>query len=465
MKSVSPPPEPICRRVLVVEDDTSAADLLIDGLTAEGFEVSACSTAEQALQRLDTEDLGVVLTDLNLGQMTGVELCERIVSARSDVPVIVMTAFGSMETAVAALRAGAYDFVTKPFDLEAVAMGLARALDHYALRQEVRRLRSAASGARGFGGLSGSSAAMANVFELLTQIAASDSTVLILGESGTGKEVVAKALHTHSQRSAGPFVAVDCAAMPEALLESQLFGHVRGAFTDARQDRKGLLFAADGGTLFLDEIGEMPLGLQPKLLRALQERRVRPVGHTAEVPFNARIITATNRDLERAIEERRFREDLYYRLNVISVTLPPLRARGGDALLLAQEFIDKFAGMSGKSLKGLSAAAAERLLCYPFPGNVRELSNCVERAVALCQGDEIRLEDLPERIRQHESRHVLVGSNDPTDLVPLEEVERRYILEVLAAVGGNKSQAAKVLGVGRKTLYRRLEAWGVDTSD
>ncbi len=301
---------------------------------------------------------------------------------------------------------------------------------------------------------------MVEVYDLLERIADSETTVLITGESGTGKEVVARELHGRSRRKTGPFVAINCAAMPESLLESELFGHARGAFTDARQAREGLMLRASGGTLFLDEIGEMPLGIQPKVLRALQERTVRPVGESHELPFDARIVTATNRDLESAIEDKTFREDLYYRINVINISLPPLRARGGDVLLLAQHFLAHFADVSGKEVHGLSAAAAKQLMAYPFPGNVRELQNCIERAVALTRGEEIQVEDLPDRIRKHESRNVIVASDDPSDLVPLEEVERRYILRVLAAVEGNKSLAARILGLGRKTLYRRLEAWG-----
>ena len=249
--------------------------------------------------------------------------------------------------------------------------------------------------------------------------------------------------------------------MPEPLLESELFGHARGAFTDARDARTGLFVEASGGTLFLDEIGDLPLGLQPKLLRALQERTVRPIGGSREVPFDVRLVVATNRDLDAAVAERRFREDLYFRINVLHVELPPLRARGADALLLAQHFLRRFAGKAGKPIAGISAAAAERLLSYGWPGNVRELMNCIERAVALARFDEIALDDLPEKIRQHRRSHVLIASDDPSELVPLEEVERRYILRVMEAVSDNKRLAARILGVDRKTLYRKLERWGV----
>jgi two-component system response regulator HydG len=298
------------------------------------------------------------------------------------------------------------------------------------------------------------------VHELVERIADSDASVLITGESGTGKEVVARALHRGGRRKDGPFVAINCAALPETLLESELFGHERGAFTDARAARSGLFVQANGGTLFLDEIGELPLPLQPKLLRALQERVVRPLGGEREIPFDVRLVAATNRDLDTAVHDGRFREDLYFRVNVIHVPLPPLRARGGDILLLAQTFVGAYGARSGKQVTGLSPQAAERLLAYAWPGNVRELENCIERAIALAQHDQILPDDLPEKIRDYRRSHVLVASDDPAELVPLEEVERRYILRVLEAVGGNKSQAAQVLGLGRKTLYRKLEEYG-----
>jgi two-component system response regulator HydG len=284
--------------------------------------------------------------------------------------------------------------------------------------------------------------------------------VLVTGESGTGKEVVARALHRRSRRRGGPFIALNCAAMPEPLLESELFGHVRGAFTDARASRTGLFVQANRGTLLLDEIGDLPLALQPKLLRALQERVVRPVGGDAEVPFDARLIATTNRDLESAVEEGQFREDLYFRVNVIRVQLPPLRARESDVLLLAQHFLTQHAERAGKRLVGISPAAAERLVSYEWPGNVRELQNCIERAVALARYEEITVDDLPEKIRAYRRSHVLVASDDPAELVPLEEVERRYVLRVMEAVRGNKTLAARVLGLGRKTLYRKLEQYG-----
>jgi two-component system response regulator HydG len=292
-------------------------------------------------------------------------------------------------------------------------------------------------------------------------VADSDASVLITGESGTGKEVVARALHRQSGRE-GPFVAVNCAAMPEALLESELFGHVRGAFTDAKDSRPGLFVQAHRGTLFLDEIGDMPMGLQPKLLRVLQERTVRPIGGAAEVPVDVRILAATNRDVESAIEEKRFREDLFFRINVIHIPLPPVRARVGDILPLAQRFIVQIAARAGKNVTGISPPAAAKLVAYPWPGNVRELINCVERAVALTRHEQIVVDDLPEKVQDHKSSQLVLGGDDPSELLPMDEVEKRYILRVLDAVAGNKTAAARILGFERKTLYRKLERYGVD---
>jgi two-component system response regulator HydG len=447
-------------RVLIVDDDGAMCDVLDAGLAEKGFAPHSTTAAAEALALLGQTDFDAVVTDLNMRGMNGLDLCERIVENRPDVPVIVITAFGSLDTAVGAIRAGAYDFITKPLEIDALALVLERAIERRRLGDEVRRLRRLVQTSDRFDDIVGTSPAMREVYGLLERIADSDSSVLVTGESGTGKEIVARALHRRSRRRAGPFVALNCAAMPEPLLESELFGHVRGAFTDARASRTGLFVQANGGTLLLDEIGDLPLALQPKLLRALQERVVRPVGGDAEVPFDARLIATTNRDLESAIEEGHFREDLYFRVNVIRVQLPPLRARESDVLLLAQHFLTRHAERAGKRLVGISPAGAERLVSYDWPGNVRELQNCIERAVALARYEEITVDDLPEKIRAYRRSHVLVASDDPAELVPLEEVERRYVLRVMEAVRGNKTLAARVLGLGRKTLYRKLEQYG-----
>ncbi len=448
------------RRALIIDDDEAMCAWLAEDLRSRGVEATTRTSPAEALSLIEEDErFDVLLTDLNMRGMDGIAVCRRAAEIRPDLPVVVITAFGSIETAVEAIRAGAYDYVTKPVDIEALALALERAIAHHALKAEVRRLRRAVAGPGASPDLVGRSAAMRGVQDLIERIADAEATVLITGESGTGKEVVARALHERSRRKGGPFVAINCTAVPESLIESELFGHVRGAFTDARASRPGLFVEANGGTLLLDEIGELPLSVQPKLLRALQERRVRPVGGNAEVPFDARIVAATNRDLDAAVEERRFREDLYYRVNVLHVELPPVRARGSDVLLLAQRFLEDFAARAGKEVVGLSPAAAERLLAYSWPGNVREIQNCIERAVALTRYQEITVDDLPAKIREHRPSHVLVAGDDPSELVPLEEVERRYILRVLEAAGGNKTLAARILGLDRKTLHRKLDRW------
>ena len=447
-------------RVLVVDDDAELCETVEAGLKKRAYVVSWATRADQAFERLVADDFDVVVTDMTMPGVDGIALCERIAANRPDVPVVVMTAFGSFDSAVAAIRAGAYDFISKPVQIDVLAIAIDRAARTRALRQELRRLQSRAK-PDSFEGLVGRSEAMRKVYDLVERVADSEATILVTGESGTGKEVFANAIHRRSRRANGPFVAINCTAMPEALLESELFGHTRGAFTDAREARTGLFVQARGGTLFLDEVGDMPMTLQPKILRALQERKVRPLGSSAEVAIDVRVVAATNRDLEGAIEEKRFREDLYFRLNVIQIALPPLRSRAGDVLPIAQSLLETFAERAGKPITGIASPAAEKLVAYDWPGNVRELQNCIERAVALARFEQIVVEDLPEKIRDHRASHVLVAADDPSELVPMEEVERRYVLRVLDAVHGNKAAAARILGFERKTLYRKLERWGL----
>ncbi len=452
-------------RVLVVDDEREMCELLVEELGARKLDVASATGADAAFARLSEEDFDVVVTDLKMRGTSGIELCDRIVTNRPDVPVIAVTAFGSMETAVATMRAGAFDFLTKPFDMEQLALSVERAAHHRALREEVKRLRQAATARARFEELIGDSPVMDAVYDVVDRIADVDATVLVTGETGTGKELIARAIHRRGRRGGAQMVTINCAAMPERLLESELFGHVRGAFTDARADKKGLFQHAHRGTMFLDEIGEMPLEVQAKLLRALETRTARPVGGAEEVPFDARLIVATNRDLAAAVEEGRLREDLYYRINVVHIEVPPLRARGADALLLAQAFVEQFAEQYRKSVRSISSGVAERFLAYAWPGNVRELRNCVERAVALTRYEELVVEDLPGHVRDYRpSSHVLVAAYDPQDLAPLAEMERRYILRVLEAVAGNKRQAARILGLDRTTLYRKLARYGVEGS-
>ena len=449
------------RRILIVDDDADMCETLAAGLRPRGFSVKWETDGERAIADLAETDFDVVVTDLQMPGMSGIQLCERIVTNWPEVLVVVITAFGSLDTAVSAIRAGAYDFLTKPFEFEELALVLERAVKVRAMDREIKRLRQHVEDRSNYAELVGESPAIRQLHSMLARIGESSTSVLITGESGTGKELVARALHRQSGRG-GDFVAVNCAAMPETLLESELFGHAKGAFTDAKVTREGMFRRADHGTLFLDEIGDMPVSLQPKLLRAVQERRVRPVGGDREYEFDSRIIAATNKDLESEVEAGRFREDLYFRLNVINIDVPPLRARGNDVLLLAQRFLERLARRLGKEIYGLSNPAAEKLLSYAWPGNVRELENCMERAVTMARHDHILVEDLPEKIRDYQVAHIISASTDPSDLVPMEEIERRYIRRVMELVGGNKSQAAKVLGFDRKTLYRRLERYGID---
>jgi two-component system response regulator AtoC len=445
------------KHALVVDDDPSLCAILEAELTKRAYRVTLSQSPEEALERVATgaDDVDVILTDFHMQALSGVDLCARVAASSRDIPVVVMTAFGSMDSAVAAIRAGAYDYVTKPLDPDDLVMTLDRGVKDRALREEVRRLRLGVE-AGYFEDMVGSSPQMIKAFDLIARVAKSDATVLITGESGTGKELVAKAIHTRSARSTGPFIAINCAAMPEPLLESELFGHVKGAFTDARQTRRGLFLKAAGGTLFLDEIGEMPAGMQAKLLRALQERTVRPVGGDEEIPFDTRIVAATNRDLEQEVTEKRFREDLYYRINVVHIDVPPLRARGRDVLTLAKHILAR-SQPGGERVIGFTAAVVDAMLSYPWPGNVRELQNCMERAVALAEFDHLRLEDLPEKVGAFKEAVVRVESHDPSELITAAELERRYIAQVVAAVGGNKTIAARILGFDRRTIYRKLE--------
>jgi two-component system response regulator AtoC len=451
--------------VLLAGDSKRLSPQLQHVLEKRGFSVLRCSSAAAALEAIQREDVDVVAAELELPDLPTLQFCRRLQDEHPDVPSLVLTDRPTLETSVAALRAGAYDYLVWPLPVEALAISLDRAIQHRRLRTEVRRLRRRLEVRRIHDEIIGESPAMRALFETLDRISPSRAPVLVTGETGTGKELVARALHRSGPRSDGPFVAVNCASIPDALLESELFGHARGAFTDAKAARKGLFLQANGGTLFLDEVGELPLTVQAKLLRALQDRLVRPVGSDQEVPYDARVIAATNRDLDAMVEEDRFRRDLYYRLNVIHLDLPPLRARGGDILLLAHYFLVRACEHSGKEVEGFAEGAARKLLEYQWPGNIRELENCIERAVAYCRGDEIAADDLPDRVRTYAPTHVLVAAANPDELVPLRTVEERYLRRVMAAVRGNKTAAARILGVERKTLYRKLARHGIEAGD
>jgi two-component system response regulator HydG len=444
-------------RILVVDDDVDTAELLRDALQKRGFQAACVYSAAEALGRMEAWKPAVVLTDIQMPEKSGIDLCAELRVAYPDTLVMMLTGVGNVELAVNAIRAGAYDFLNKPVSLDALGVAIARTLDHARLAREVKRLRTLTVDALSPDGIIGSSEPIRSTIEMVHRIAPSDATVLITGESGTGKELIARALHTQSPRRDEPFIAINCAAVPANLLESELFGHVRGAFTDAKTSRPGLFAQAGNGTLMLDEIGEMPIEMQVKLLRVLQERSVRPVGGDTEYPVTARVVAATNRDLEREVRERRFREDLYYRINVVAVRVPALRERPSDILLLAQHFLHKSAARNAKKVHGISAPAARYLREYDWPGNVRELENCIERAVAMCEHDQLTVNDLPEKLIA-DRRSKLVIAAEPSELITLDEMERRYVRHVLAAVSGNKSRAADILGIDRRSVYRRLEA-------
>jgi two-component system, NtrC family, response regulator AtoC len=450
--------------VLVVDDDAAQREFLCEGLASFGLGAVAVASADEALAWLSEYKTKVVVSDLRMPKVDGLALCKELVARYPNIPIILLTAFGSYEMAVAALRAGAYDFHAKPVDLEVLAACIQRAIERVELGQTVARLereleQALPLRAASFG-LVGESRAMQEVIALVARVAQSDASVCVTGESGTGKEVIARMLHDSSPRAAAPFVAVHCAALPEQLLEAELFGHEKGAYTDAKTARPGLFVAAGAGTIFLDEIGDMPLSLQVKLLRALQERKVRPIGAVREVPFEARVVSATHRDLARDVEEGKFREDLFFRIHVVPIFVPPLRARGHDILLLADHILAAIGRRSGRSKLTLRKDAVDCMLRYAWPGNVRELQNCMERAAALAGGDNLEAIDLPLGVRQAASSHAPEAPSIAEEFVTLEELERHYILRVLSAVGGNRSVAAKMLGLDRSTLWRKLDRLG-----
>lgn len=447
--------------ILVVDDEAAMTDLLAVDLRDAGYRPAIANSSDGALAVLAREKVDVVVTDMRMPGRSGTELCREIVQLRPSLPVIVITGFGSMDTAIEAIRAGAYDFLTKPFQFEKLQVALERALEHAALRSQVHQLRRAGRTLPGLDALIGASPAMERVFAILERIAPTNASALITGESGTGKELAARALHRLSRRSDGPYVSVNCAAIPEQLFESELFGFVRGAFTGADRNREGLLRRAHGGTLFLDEIGELPTTLQPKLLRVLQERAVRPVGSDRAISIDVRLVAATNLDLAREVSEHRFRADLFYRLAVVTITIPPLRDRGDDIILLAEQFIEEMCDENDRPRPYLSDETVNTLLASAWPGNVRELRNWMEFAVAMVDGPEIRVEHLPsvptapfpetpQPVPEHEAEERLES---------LDAVERRHILHVLEAVGGNKSKAARILKIDRKTLLARLHRY------
>jgi len=444
-----------CGPILVVDDEPDMRELLRDVLQERGCRVALAQSGREALKRLGEDEYAVVLTDLRMKEMEGIELLKEIKRSYPETNVIIMTAFGSVETAIEAMKQGAYDYLVKPIKTEELVRVTERALREAALRREVNHLRREVHKEYSFHQILGKSKPMREVFDLIRRVADSPTNLLITGESGTGKELVAKAIHYNSARRDAPFVPVNCAAIPEALLESELFGHMKGSFTDAKADKRGLFEEAQGGTLLLDEISELPLMLQAKLLRAVQEREIRRVGATRPTAVDVRIIAATNLALAEEVKEKRFREDLYYRLNVIELRIPPLRERREDILLLVDAFLHKLADTAHKAVRGISESALLLLLDYAWPGNVRELENVIERAVTLARGEKIVPEDLPPVVQGARGERRVIDEAEERTL-PLHEMEKEYILRILEKTGGNKYQAAQVLGIDRKTLYRKL---------
>ena len=442
------------QKVLVVEDEELMRTILRTLLEGEGYAVFTADSAEAAVRIFPDHDIAVTVTDIKMAGMDGLALLDQIKAIDENAIVIIMTAFSSVDSAIAALRKGAYDYVTKPFVNEDLLQRVRNAVRNRTLFAENRALRRELNRQYNFPEIIGTSEKMQRVFELVAKVADTNSNVLILGESGTGKELIARSLHFNSSRSAKPFLAVNCGALPESLLESELFGHTKGAFTGAVADKKGLFRSAEGGTLFLDEIGEMPLPLQVRLLRALQEHEVTPVGSSQPLKFDARIIAATNRDLAKEVENGSFREDLFYRLNVIEISLPALRERSDDIHALVRHFIAMAAGAQSSVIKPITEEALGALRSYAWPGNVREIENSIERAFIL-SGDEIGLADLPPKVRESSANSTTVSHEADS----LEAVERRHINEILRTTNGDKVAAARKLGIDLSTLYRKLRKY------
>jgi two-component system response regulator HydG len=441
-------------RVLVVDDDGEMAELVAEFLTSKGHRAECVVGGKAAIGALKKKTFDAVITDLRMDQVDGLDVLAAAREADSTLPVIIMTAYGTIDGAIEAVQRGASHYLTKPFKMEEAALYLERALAERGLKRENAELRRAVDERLGFRNLIGKSPVMLQLYDLLERVSTTAAPVLITGESGTGKELVARALHYGGPRAKAPFVAVNCAAITDTLLESELFGHARGAFTGALEPRKGLFVEADGGTLFLDEVGEIPIGLQAKLLRALETGTVRPVGGGAERKVDVRIVAATNRDLARAVQEKTFREDLYYRLHVIPVHLPPLRARREDIPLLVEHFTARVAEQhADRPAREITAEVMRRLIELPWPGNVRELKNAVERLLLLARGKRIDVHDLAQAVPEPLPEAMAALASE---IVPLRVMTRRYVEWVLAQTSGNKVRTAQLLGIDASTIYRML---------
>jgi DNA-binding NtrC family response regulator len=441
--------------LLIVDDERSIREACRDVALSLGFAAFVADSAEHAFRLLDTQVVDTVLLDLRLPGAGGLEALRRIKERRPEAIVIVVTGYGTVQSAVQAMKHGAYDYVTKPFSVDELKLLLERVASHLKLKSENRLLREKVRSKQGFGGIVGRAPEMEKLYRIIAKAANSAHPVLILGESGTGKEIVARSIHYSGPFRDKPFIPVDCGSLVPTLIESELFGYVKGAFTGANQAKDGLMAIAEGGTIFLDEVGELPVDLQAKLLRAIQEKEIRPVGSTRRIPINIRVLAATNRDLEQAVMQGAFRRDLYFRLNVLSLRIPALRERRQDIPLLIAHFLDRTTRTSGQE-KMLSDEALKAMLAYDWPGNVRELENCLERSHAFTSGPLIHVTDLPSEIGKLPGAEPTNG-NGHRKIIPMAELERQTILGAIAELNGDKLQAARLLGIGKTTLYRKLK--------
>jgi two-component system response regulator PilR (NtrC family)/two-component system response regulator HydG len=447
-------------RILVVDDDREMCQFLADVLGEEGYRVEMVADGPSAVEKYRADFFDLTITDLMMPRMRGTELVKQLKEIDPHALVLLITAFGSIESAVEAMHAGAFHYVTKPFRTDEILLHVRRALEQRSLQNEVERLRQQVHSRFGFENIISHSPRMREIFELVTHVSDLAVNVLIVGESGTGKEMIARAIHQNGARATKPFIPINCAAIPETLLESELFGYVRGAFTDARKDRRGLFQAANSGVLFLDEISEIPLGLQAKLLRVIEDKEVRPLGTNQGEKVDARLVSACNRDPERLVQEGRFRQDLYYRLNVIRIDLPPLRERAEDIPILIEHFMQKFSAQIQRKLDGIEPQALHALTSYHWPGNIRELEHAIERAVLLGKEARIGLRDFPPALVARNDNALPLAAAVAKSYT-LRDLEREYVMRVMETASGNKTEAARILGVDRTTLYRKLEEYKV----
>ena len=448
-------------KILIVDDETTHLRMLETVLEAEDYETAKASDGQSAIKAVEEGFYDLVLMDIRMARMGGIEALEKIKTLNPEIPIIMMTAYSSVATAVQAMKSGAFDYLTKPLDIDELILLVRKALQHTRLEKENMFLKEQLGNRFDFSNIIGRSTAMQKMLETVALVAPTEATVLIQGESGTGKELVANAIHQNSPRNSQPLIKINCAALPETLLESELFGHEKGAYTGATGARKGRFQLAHKGTIFLDEIAEMPLALQPKILRVLQEREFEPIGSSKTIKVDTRIITATNRDLQDEIQAGRFREDLYYRINVVSITAPALRDRRDDIPLLADYFLKRFSDKNKKSINRFSPRAMDLLMRYDWPGNIRELENAVERAVIMTRGHSIAPEELPGNLRRPDVENEVEATGPPAQ-VSLKQAEKEIILNTLKETGGNRTHTAKILGISRRTLQLKLKEYGVN---